>query len=148
MKTNLVDKFKKSYHKSALLAYFLGWVTIIMLSFIEFTKVNLLLIFITFNIADLYLTHQFIFGKGNGINHELNPIARFMMKVFGKYWIIPMFILALSLFYLITIELEVSNTLLVIIGVYIMILINNSMLLIRNNLLDKYNLEMVYKKRE
>lgn len=150
MTKNNTEKFNKDYFKIATTGLIVAWLSlVIFILFFEFTNLNVFIIFAVLNIIDLYLTHTIIFKRGFSIGHEANPLARVMMKRFKKYWVIPMFLLAISLFYYLFIKFNPTETSFIFMGIYIMIVVNNFMILAKDKTLEKNGLEMkIVKKNE
>ena len=144
-----IQEFKKDYFKTAIIGFFVAWLSLVIFTlFFSFTNLNVFVIFIILNIVDLYLTHTIIFKRGFNKNNEANPFVRLMMKMFNKYWFIPMFLVAVSLFYLLFFIYNPTEIVFIMMGIYLMIVINNFLILSKDKLLEKHNLEQVYKGRK
>ena len=137
------EKFHKDYFKTALTGLLVAWLGLVIFTFFfTFTKLNVFIIFTILNVVDLYLTHTIIFKRGFSTKHEANPLARFMMKIFKVYWFIPMFLLAISLFYLLFFRFNPTEVSFITMGIYMMVVVNNFQILAKDKALEKNNLEM------
>jgi len=143
MKESNLSKFKKEYRNVVVSGFMVMWILFILfIAFFEFTRLNVFLIFIFLNILDIFLTDIFIFGMKNNIESEMNPIGRFMMKVFNKNWKYVILAISWIVFYFIFYKLEPSETTFIVMGIYIMIVFSNFTLISKDILLKKYHLKM------
>lgn len=146
---NKIGSFKKDYFNSTVLTYLnIFFMLILFVLFFNFTKINVFIIFMVLNIIDLYLTNKAIFKRGFNITTEINPLIRLMMRKLGKLWFLPIFLLAMSLFYFSFIIQDLTEIGYIIMGIYTMVVINNFLILRRDELLEKYNLESKYVRKK
>ena len=141
------EKFKREYFKFAQLSFF----AVILFQFVLFilfsiTPLTMYLSFLFLASLDIYSTNKAL-TKDNGFNYEreLNLFPRLIMKLLKKKWWMFFLVFFPLFFYFIVFKgFEAGKyILLFMLGVYVMVIRGNFMIIKRDELGDKYNLDLI-----
>ena len=142
----MISKRKKAteeFLKNQKYAFAVVWLLYSALAFMpRITRGYVFLILIIMGYTDMNLTSKLV-NLTKDASREMNPIANFLIKELGKYWLIPQGIIMMGFFYWMSFYVSLNSYHLAyaFMGIYLMIVYNNFVNLRREQIMNKWGIK-------